>query len=93
MAQISIVQEHRLAPEKARTAAQQVANRIASEYHLACKWEGDVLHFERSGVHGSLTLCGQRAEIVIKLGFFMGAFAPAIRAKVAESMQKVFCAG
>ncbi|MGZ8288488.1 MAG: polyhydroxyalkanoic acid system family protein [Telluria sp.] len=90
MADICIVQEHSLTPEKARDAAQQVADKIAREFDLACKWEGDVLRFTRSGVDGSLTLRGQDAQMEIKLGFLMGAFAPAIRAKVAEKMQKVF---
>ena len=92
MSEISIVQEHTLSLEQAREAAQQVAQRIASEYGLECKWDGDVLRFERSGVEGALTLEGQRAAMRIRLGFFMGAFAPAIEAKVTEKMRKVFLA-
>ena len=90
MSEISIVQEHNLSPEQARAAAQQVAQRIAAEYGLACKWDGDVLRFERSGVEGALSLEGRQAAMRIRLGFFMGAFAPAIEAKVAEKMRKVF---
>jgi len=90
MADISIVQEHRLTPKKARDAAQKVADKIAQEYGLACAWNGDVLHFERSGVQGSLTLDNEQVEMSIKLGFLMSAFAPAIEAKVTESMKKVF---
>ena len=90
MAEIHIVQEHQLSPENARAAAQQVADKMAGEYGLACRWDGDVLRFERSGVEGALALGGQRAAMRIKLGFMMGAFAPAIEAKVAESMRRVF---
>jgi len=90
MSEISIVQEHNLSPEQARAAAQQVAQRIADEYDLSCKWDGDVLRFERSGVEGALRLDGQRAALRIRLGLFMGVFAPAIEAKVAEKMRKVF---
>lgn len=90
MSEISIVQEHNLSAEQAREAAQQVAQRIAAEYGLACKWDGDVLRFERSGVEGALSLEGQRAALRIRLGFFMAAFASAIEAKVAEKMRKVF---
>jgi putative polyhydroxyalkanoate system protein len=92
MADISIVQEHSLSPPMARAAAQQVADRIATEYGMACRWEGDVLRFERSGVQGALTLVGQRAALRIQLGFLMGAFASTIEAKVAESMRRVFAA-
>ena len=37
-----------------------------------------------------LTLAEQRAAVRIKLGFMMGAFAPTIEAKVAESLRRVF---
>lgn len=90
MSEISIVQEHNLSLEQARAAAQQVAQRISAEYGLACKWDGDVLRFERSGVEGALSLEDRQAAMRIRLGFFMGAFAPAIEAKVAEKMRKVF---
>jgi putative polyhydroxyalkanoate system protein len=90
MAEISIVQQHSLTPDAARSAADQVAQRMAAEYGLDCKWDGDVLRFERSGVEGALTLEGQSAAMRIRLGLFMGAFAPAIEAKVADKMRRVF---
>jgi len=92
MADIHIVQEHNLSPEKARAAAQQVADKVAAEFGMQCRWDGDVLRFERSGVEGALTLEAQRAALRIKLGFLMSAFGPAIEAKVSDKMRKVFAA-
>ena len=90
MADINIVHEHKLTPKKAREAAQKVADAIAEEYGLACEWEGDVLHFERSGVQGQMTLEKKKVEMFIRLGFMMSAFSSTIEAKVAENMKKVF---
>ena len=90
MADISIVHEHKLTPKKAREAAQKVADAIADEYGLACEWDGDVLHFERSGVQGQMTLEKKKVEMFIRLGFMMSAFSSTIEAKVAENMKKVF---
>lgn len=90
MADISIVQEHVLTPDQARAAAHKVAERMAAEYGLDCRWDGDVLRFERGGVQGSLTLELRRAAMRIELGFMLGAFAPVIEARVAENMRKVF---
>lgn len=90
MADINIVQEHKLTHKKAREAAQKVADTIAGDYGLECEWDGDVLRFERSGVQGQLTLEKKKAEIFIRLGFIMSAFAPSIEAKVAENMKSVF---
>lgn len=90
MAELKIVQQHGLSPAAARTAAEQVAQRLAAEFGLACEWEGDVLRFARSGVDGDLRLEGQSASLRIRLGLLMSAFAPSIEAKVAEKMRKVF---
>jgi putative polyhydroxyalkanoate system protein len=90
MAEITIVHKHALTHKKAREAAQKVAEKLAEEYDLEWEWEGEVLHFERSGVQGNLTLEPKQAEMFIKLGFLMSAFAPTIEAKVAENMKKVF---
>lgn len=89
---IHIIQEHNLEPAAARAAAEQVAQKLASEFDLVCSWQGDVLRFERSGVEGALTLLPQQAQMQIKLGMLYGAFAPAIQSKVAEKMRKVFAA-
>lgn len=90
MADIVIVQEHQLTPSLARDAAQKVADKLASEFDLACRWDGDVLHFERSGVEGALTLSHTQAQMEIKLGFLYSAFSAAIESKVADKMRKVF---
>ena len=47
MADIQIVQEHNLSPERARAAAQQVADKVAAEFGMQWRWEGDVLRFFR----------------------------------------------
>ena len=90
MADINIVQAHSLSPEKAREAAQKVADKMARDYQLDCQWEDNVLRFERNGVNGALTLGEQRADMAIRLGMFMSVFSSAIEAKVTENMRKVF---
>lgn len=90
MADINITQQHTLTQAAARAAAQKVADKLAGDYGLDCRWDGDVLRFERSGVEGMLTLGEQQAALNIKLGFMMSAFAPTIEQKVADSMRKTF---
>ncbi|WP_296946550.1 polyhydroxyalkanoic acid system family protein [uncultured Massilia sp.] len=92
MADISITQQHGLDQPAARAAAQRVADKLAGEYGLQCRWDGDVLRFERSGVEGMLMLGERQAAVHIKLGFMMQAFAPMIEQKVADSMRKTFAA-
>lgn len=90
MADIHIVQDHQLSAEQARAAANQVADKLAAEFDLACQWDGDVLRFERSGVDGTLTLAPRQARMQLKLGFLYSAFSSAIESKIADKMRKVF---
>lgn len=90
MAEINFTQAHKLSHKKAKEAAQKVADDLAEEYDLKCGWEGDVLHFERSGVKGSLAVHKKDAHIHIKLGFLLSAFSSKIEAQVAKNMLLVF---
>lgn len=77
----------------ARVAAQKVADKLVADYGVTCRWEGDdVLHVERSGVDGALTLGDGRAVLHIKLGLLMGAFAGVIETRAADKMRRVFAA-
>ena len=92
MADISITQKHQLAHKKAKAAAQKVADKLEQEYDMTSEWDGDVLHFQRSGVTGKLTVLEDEAHLEIKLGFLLKAFASTIEEKVAAQMKKVFSA-
>lgn len=90
MADISIRQSHQLTAEKARAAAEKVADEMTSEFDMVCVWEGDVLNFKRSGVSGTLALLGQEVQLDITLGLMLQAFAAKIEEKLGENMAKVF---
>ena len=90
MADIIICQAHQLSRNKAKAAAQKVADQMAEEYDMASQWEGDVLVFKRTGVSGTLALLENEAQLEIKLGFLFKSFASTIESKVTEKMKKVF---
>ena len=90
MADINITQLHKMSLEKARTAAQNVAEKMADEFDISSTWEGDTLTFTRSGVHGTLTVLDKEVRLEITLGFMLRAFASSIEEKVALNMGKVF---
>lgn len=90
MADISVTQVHKLPHDKARAAAQKVADQLADEYEMALEWVGDALHFKRSGVSGKLQLLETEATLEISLDFLFKAFAPTIEQKVVAKMEKIF---
>ena len=90
MADIEITQPHSMMPDDARVAAQQVADKMAADFGMECKWDGQVLRFERTGVDGTLVVGERDARLEIRLGLMMKAFAPMVQEKLARKMQKVF---
>ena len=90
MADIEITQPHSMTPEDARSAAQQVADKMAADFGMECQWDGPVLRFERSGVDGTLVVGESHARLEIRLGLMMKAFAPMVQDKLARKMEKVF---
>ena len=90
MADITLVEDHKLSMDAARAAAQKVADQMTSDYEMTCGWEGDVLAFNRSGVSGTLALSEGRAQLEIKLGFMLKGFKCRIEEQVGRNMRKLF---
>lgn len=90
MADISIKQEHQLTLQESKDAAQKVADKMAAEFDMTTRWEGDTLSFKRSGVAGTLALREKEAQIDITLDFLFKAFASTLQEKVARNMAKFF---
>ena len=75
MSEILITRKHHLSARKAKQAAEQVATDLQNEFNLDYAWdEHGVLHFERTGLHGQLTLGKSEATIQVRLGFLLSAF-------------------
>ena len=67
-----------------------MADQLSQEYDIEAEWDGDVLHFKRSGVSGTLELGEHVAQMDITLGFLFKAFSSTIEEKVQKNMKKVF---
>lgn len=90
MADITIVQDHAMAMEEARAAAQKVADQMIVDYEMVAEWQGDVLSFKRTGFSGTLALTPGRAELEISLGIMLKGFSRKIEEQVTKNMAKVF---
>ena len=90
MADITIVQDHAMAMEEARAAAQKVADQMVIDYEMVAEWQDDVLSFKRTGFSGTLSLTPGRAELEISLGIMLKGFSRKIEEQVTKNMAKVF---
>lgn len=90
MPSIDVCKPHSKPLPQARQAVQRVADHMAERFAVSCAWEGDTLHFERSGVHGRIELSHADVRVVAQLGFLMGALKGPIEAEVHRYLDEEF---
>jgi putative polyhydroxyalkanoate system protein len=71
---IKFVRKHHVTLQKAKEGAQKIADDLAQEYDLTSEWEGDTLHFRRSGVEGEMRVTDTTIELQVSLGFLLRPF-------------------
>ena len=90
MAEIHIQRAHAMPVKKARDAANSFAKRLNDKFELEHKWNGDTLHFSRSGVSGTLALTKNAVTIDVKLGFLLSAFAGKLEGHINDNLDQLF---
>ena len=71
MSHIDIHARHGMSHESAKAAAEELAGDLARKFDIAYHWDGDEIHFERPGAHGSITVGGDEIHITARLGFML----------------------
>jgi putative polyhydroxyalkanoate system protein len=90
MADIAVQRDHTMGLKKAKAAAQKVADEMAESFDMESEWEGNTLHFSRSGVTGQLTVTKSSVQMNAKLGFLLAAFKPKIEAQIEKNFDEYF---
>ncbi|MDX1656484.1 MAG: polyhydroxyalkanoic acid system family protein [Candidatus Competibacteraceae bacterium] len=71
MSTIHIKRTHNLDHAQARQSTEEIAQQLKREYDLDYHWEGDTLHFQRSGANGRMEVHEGDIEIMVKLSFLL----------------------
>jgi putative polyhydroxyalkanoate system protein len=85
---ISIHRTHRLDHEQAVRAADRVAAKLKAEHSIRSRWDGDTLHFERTGVTGTLRLRAKELQLEVELGFLLMMFRDSIAEGIDRALDK-----
>lgn len=97
MPDIAIRREHQLGFKKAREIAWQWAEKVEAEFNMECTVEEgddeDVVHFERSGVNGTLRVTSDAFDLKAKLGFLLGAFQKTIEGEILKNLDELLDGG
>ncbi len=71
---IELVKPHSLTIAKAKELVQKTADGLAAEYDLRYEWQGNTLHFHRSGVDGQMYVTDSVIGLRLTLGFLLKPF-------------------
>lgn len=93
MSHIKINRQHNLDHAAARAAAEKVADHINEKYRLRYRWEGDCLHFERSGIDGRLQVEESEVNMDVRLGLMMLPLKYTIETEIHRYMDELFTTG
>lgn len=87
---IDIKRSHTLPLAQARRKVQRVADHIAAKFDVACEWDGDVLHFRRTGVEGEIRVTHREVHVLAQLGFLLSALRGTVEREVGRYLDEEF---
>ncbi len=90
MSNIDICAFHHMKKNEAQQAADGLASDLAQKFDIDYGWDGDAIHFERSGVSGSITVAKNEIRIVAKLGFLLMMLKGRIEEEIRRYLQQHF---
>ena len=90
MSKLVFERAHSLGLDEARSVAHRLADEMREKYDFSNQWEGDVLHFNRTGVRGTLEVTAANVRLDARLGVLLAAFAPRIQAKLDQNFGRYF---
>ena len=90
MSKIDIRHPHSLPMTKARKSLDEVAAKLDDRFGMSSRWEGDVLHFSRSGVDGHIALEPENIHVTAQLGFLLSAMKGPIEQEIRRVLEEKF---
>jgi putative polyhydroxyalkanoate system protein len=66
---------------------------LSRKFDLKGDWRGNVLHFERPGVTGSLAVSDRDIHLSVALGFLLKAMKGSIQSAVEQELDSLFRSG
>ncbi|EIK96868.1 hypothetical protein PMM47T1_09421 [Pseudomonas sp. M47T1] len=88
MTHISVERKHSLGREAARQKAEVLVDKLASEYDLQARWEGDTVEVKRSGASGTIRVGDDTIRVDLKLGMMLSIMGSSIKGEIEKALDK-----
>lgn len=90
MANIDIRAHHTLSHADAQRAADELARDLSQKFGIDYDWDGDLIHFERPGVHGQIIVLDDEISIQAYLGFLLTILKGPIEQEIVRYLEEHF---
>ena len=90
MSTIDIHAHHTLSHEEALAAANELSCDLAKKFGIDYGWEEEVIHFERPGVNGQISVEESEIRIQAKLGFMLMMLKQPIEQEIVSYLREHF---
>jgi len=71
MSEIVVKRPHNMRLASAKRLAETMARRLQNEYGGSYKWEGNTLHFQRTGASGHLEVTKADFKVLVEIGLLL----------------------
>ncbi len=88
--QIDITRKHTLGADKARSVVEHIAASLQHKFGVTPSWEGDRLHFSRSGVNGFIEAGADSVRVNATLGMLLAPLKPTVEAEIRRKLDQYF---
>lgn len=90
MSRIDICAHHEMDHTHAQQAADELAGDLARKFSIDYGWDEEVIHFERPGVHGMITVGENEIRIQAELGIFLALLKSRIEEEIVSYLKDHF---
>lgn len=88
MSKIRVIRRHNLGMACARAEVERIARRVQEDYGADYAWDGDTLHFSRSGVQGRIAITDNSLDLNLKLGLLFRAMKTQIEQRLIAKIDR-----
>ena len=90
MPSIDITRHHSRPLAEAKQKVQRVADHIAQKFQVVHEWQGNTLHFSRSGVEGQIAVTTKLVRVTAELGFLLSMIREPVEREINKYLDEEF---
>ena len=90
MPSIDITRHHSRPLAEAKKKVERVAAHIAEKFQVVYEWQGNTLHFSRSGVDGQIAVTPKLIKVTANLGFLLSMIRDPVEREINRFLDEEF---